>query len=69
MKDAYKAIEFNLVDLMHFRNYLRYALTYVREQLDRETSVEMAELEREELKLINDYYVRISNYTDTFMFD
>ena len=69
MKEEYKAIEFNLVDLMHFRNYLRYALTYVREQLDRETSVEMAELEREELKLINDYYVRISNYTDTFMFD
>ena len=69
MKEEYKAIEFNLEDLKHLKNYLRFALTYVREQLDRETSVEMAELEREELKLINDYYVRISNYTDTFMFD
>ena len=67
MKEEYKAIEFNLEDLKHLKNYLRFALTYVREQLDRETSVEMAEVEREELRCINDYYVRISNYINLYV--
>ena len=67
MKEEYKAIEFNLEDLKHLKNYLRFALTYVREQLDRETSVEMAEVEREELRLIHSYYVRISNYINLYV--
>lgn len=67
MNEEYKAIEFNLEDLKHLKNYLRFALTYVREQLDRETSVEMAEVEREELRLIHEYYVRISNYINLYV--
>jgi hypothetical protein len=48
-------------DLKHLKNYLRFASMYVQEQLDKETSVDMAEVEREELRLIKEMYVRVVN--------
>jgi len=66
MDENNHVMEFEIEDLKHLKNYLRFALTYVREQLDRETSVEMAEVEREELYNIQEMYVCISNFINFF---
>lgn len=55
-------LEFNVEELTHLRNYLKFALNYVTDIYNKETDPNMAEVEREELPSIKELYISIGNF-------
>ena len=66
MRDAGRRLELDLEDCRHLKNYLVYAIKYLNEQYDKETSADMSDLIMEELKLVVEYQQNINSFIKLF---
>lgn len=66
MKDGGRVLEFNIEDLKHLKNYLRYAHNYLTDIRERETDPNMIDMERLEIWQIHEMYCEITNFLNIF---